>query len=379
MAHVDDGKLNALLDGELNDAEAAAIRSHVATCADCGRRLDQAKRFLEAAADVLGEPEPASPPAAQPRPSRTAKEVALDLDGVTQKSPAIGPSAGDGSAGPLFRGRPPRRPFDYTSVAWAATIALAIGVGFLADEVLQGRTATRLAATARPAGEGGGTQGTAGPTTQSPGPAVPAPAAPTPSTGPVARRPALPAPKTLNPRGPTTVLGHKQLAERSRVALPPAAASRSGRAARAARADSVPPAPPPAFRRITMEQAVDQLGGAIRLIDGMRSTRVEVGPGSLVAGARPDAAVVRVVYVEGGMQITLDQQRAGGASDSTTTGAPAPSAAAGAAGMSPGDTAFSTAPDGTNSMRWVDDRDFRLSLVGRLPPESLRRLAARVR
>ena len=81
MAHVDDGKLNALLDGELNDAEAAAIRSHVATCADCGRRLDQAKRFLEAAADVLGEPEPAGPTAAQPRPSRTAKEVALDLDG----------------------------------------------------------------------------------------------------------------------------------------------------------------------------------------------------------------------------------------------------------------------------------------------------------
>ena len=376
MAHVDDGKLNALLDGELNDAEAAAIRSHVATCADCGRRLDQAKRFLEAAADVLGEPEPAGPTAAQPRPSRTAKEVALDLDGVTQKSPAIGPSAGEGPAGPLFRGRPPRRPFDYTSVAWAATIALAIGVGFLADEVMHARTATRLAATARPAGEGGGTQGTAGATTLPP---APAPAAPTPSTEAVARRPALPAPKTLNPRGPTTVLGHKQLAERSRVASPPAAASRSGQAARAGRADSVPPAPPSAFRRITMEQAVDQLGGAIRLIDGMRSTRVEVGPGSLVAGARRDAAVVRVVYVEGGVRITLDQQRAGGASDSTTTVAPAPSAAAGAAGMSPGDTAFSTAPDGTNTMRWVDDRDFRLSLAGRLPPESLRTLAARVR
>ena len=51
MAHVDDGTLNALLDGELEAARAAEVRAHLASCAECSARFDEAKRFL--AADFL--------------------------------------------------------------------------------------------------------------------------------------------------------------------------------------------------------------------------------------------------------------------------------------------------------------------------------------
>ncbi len=357
-SHVSDGRLNALLDGELGETDAAAIRSHVASCATCRQRLDQAQRFLEQAADVLGDPQPPAPPdgaaslppaspaasaadAPARRPSKTAKEVAVDLDGATQQSPAIRSNVDEGP--PLFRGRQPRRGFDATSLAWAATIALAVGVGYLANEVLHARATMRGAA--RPAGGSPAGAAAAAPVAAGGAPEVAAPA--------VEAKPALPPPKTLNPRGTVSVLGHKRL---------------DGRPGAAAVAR-------PALRRASMEQAVIRLGGAIRLLDGMRSSGVLMGPGSLVAGASGDRDVVRILYRAAGQPVSLDQQRvgAGGA------GGPAGGAAAAANGITPGDTLFATAPDGKNAMRWLDERGFWLSITARLPPDSLRRLATRVR
>ncbi len=378
MAHVDDGKLNALLDGELDAAEATVIRGHLAGCPDCSRRLEEARRFLAGAAEVLGDLEPPLPgaqavgAAAGWRASRTAKEAAVDLDGATQKSPALGPGPGEAHAAPLFRSRPPRRALDYTSLAWAATIALAIGVGFLGNEVLHARAAARAAAAGQRGAPGGAAGAGTGTAASAPAPSTPASpaAAAAPVAGTGGRAPSLPRPKTLNPRGATTVLGRKHLDAR--------AAAAGARPAPAP--DSQPALAPaaPAFRRVPLERAVDRLGGAVRLIDGLRSARVETGPGSLVAGARRDAPVVRVVYVEGGLRITLDQQRVDGQADTAAAG-PAAEGAGAAPALSIGDTAFTTAADGANSMRWLDGRGFWLELTAQLPPESLRQLAIRVR
>jgi hypothetical protein len=68
----------------------------------------------------------------------------------------------------------------------------------------------------------------------------------------------------------------------------------------------------PAPRRITLDEAVTQLGGSIRLIDGLAPQRVELLSGVDVAGADPDRQVVRIYYEEPDLGlITLDQQRPG--------------------------------------------------------------------
>ncbi len=175
MSHVDDGQLNALLDGELAPADAQAIEAHVASCAVCARRLEEARQFLAESSsllDVLVPPElpvarpevpapaaglvgatpvapaldlaPAVPaPAAggERRPTRTAKEVALDIDGSTQKSPAIRPifpreveRRAAAAAEESTKGAPKRR-VDWTQLAWAATVVLAMGVTWMVSEI----------------------------------------------------------------------------------------------------------------------------------------------------------------------------------------------------------------------------------------------------
>ncbi|HVO35958.1 MAG TPA: zf-HC2 domain-containing protein, partial [Gemmatimonadales bacterium] len=146
MSHVDDGKLNALLDGELDAAEADAVRAHIAACAECARRLEEANQFLAGAADLLGAldlPATANAPATPVRRvSKTAKEVAVDIDGATQKSPAIRPN--------LPEPAPAARPrFDFTTLSWAAMVVLAIGVGYLANEVRHVRSGTPVSQGAR--------------------------------------------------------------------------------------------------------------------------------------------------------------------------------------------------------------------------------------
>lgn len=65
-------------------------------------------------------------------------------------------------------------------------------------------------------------------------------------------------------------------------------------------------------RRITLEEAVGHLGGSIQLIDGLSPQRVELLSGSEVPGADPARQVVRVYYEEPDLgMITLDQQRPG--------------------------------------------------------------------
>jgi hypothetical protein len=177
MEHVDDGQLNALLDGELEAAAAARVRSHLDGCSACRGRFEEARRFLEEAGallDVLAPPgveplhkaagpvgaEPPVPrrvpvtakeaaidPAAAPRRvSKTAKEVAIDLDGRTQKTPAVRPLFSretDRSAAeePVVAPRRPR--MDWTQLSWAAIVVLALSVGYLANEIRRGGSTRR--------------------------------------------------------------------------------------------------------------------------------------------------------------------------------------------------------------------------------------------
>jgi len=123
MSHVDDGMLHAYLDGELAPVDARGVDAHVAQCPDCRRRLDEERALIARAAELLAL---ATPPDRQVPPFR-AGDV---------KAPAR----------VWWRVRLP--------LAWAATVALALGIGsYLGREATPARQAElatdRAAARAR--------------------------------------------------------------------------------------------------------------------------------------------------------------------------------------------------------------------------------------
>ncbi|HEV8265901.1 MAG TPA: zf-HC2 domain-containing protein [Gemmatimonadales bacterium] len=98
MSHVDEGTLHAYLDGEQLPAERALLEAHVAECPACRARLDEERALIERASHLLGlaqAPERAAPPP------------------------------------PLHQLRHPRLAWRLRMpLAWAATVVLAIGVGY---------------------------------------------------------------------------------------------------------------------------------------------------------------------------------------------------------------------------------------------------------
>jgi hypothetical protein len=107
MSHVDDGTLHAYLDGELTPVERARLEGHVAECAACRNRLEEERALIERASGLLGlaqPPERAAPPLHQLR------------------RPSV-----------VWRLRVP--------VAWAATVVLALGIGYYAGGTPGGRAA----------------------------------------------------------------------------------------------------------------------------------------------------------------------------------------------------------------------------------------------
>jgi len=96
MLHVDDGALHAYLDGELTPVERARLEAHVAECAACRTQLDEERALIERASGLLGlaqPPERAMPPLHQLRRPRLT-----------------------------WRLRVP--------IAWAASVVLALGLGY---------------------------------------------------------------------------------------------------------------------------------------------------------------------------------------------------------------------------------------------------------
>src|SRR2546425_1860690 len=98
MSHVDEGTLHAYLDGELPSAERAALEAHLAGCATCRANLTEERALRERATAVLGSARPAE------RPAPPLEQL---------------------------RREPKRSPWRVRrSFAWAASIALALGLGY---------------------------------------------------------------------------------------------------------------------------------------------------------------------------------------------------------------------------------------------------------
>ena len=98
MSHVDEGTLHAYLDGELPSSERVTLEAHVAQCATCRASLEEERALRARASTLLGSVRP---------PER-----------------AIPPLE-------ALRRAPRRLPWHVrTPFAWAASIALALGLGY---------------------------------------------------------------------------------------------------------------------------------------------------------------------------------------------------------------------------------------------------------
>jgi hypothetical protein len=158
MRHVDDGTIHAWLDEQITDpAEAAWIEKHFSECATCHARLTAESATIDRAQALLAQAAPSGE-----RPSFEAL--------VARAGHAIASEASDT---PVVRARRERM---FLQAAWAASLALAVGLGWAARD-LTGRDASdgfpAAAVTAPPAG-----------TISAPAERVDAPrAATTPATG----------------------------------------------------------------------------------------------------------------------------------------------------------------------------------------------------
>ena len=98
MSHVDEGTLHAYIDGELPPNERTALEAHLAQCATCRATLAEERALLERASALLGSARPVERPAPPFEQLRRSQK---------------------------------RSPWHVrTSFAWAASIMLALGLGY---------------------------------------------------------------------------------------------------------------------------------------------------------------------------------------------------------------------------------------------------------
>lgn len=358
MSHLDEGLLTALLDHELDEAERLAAESHLAACEECRRLLDEVKTLATEADHLVARVE--LPPA------RVAASPAAKQASRTWITPR------------------------WRAVAWAASVTLAAGLGWLASDLRYQPARETLAD--RPA-DGVGDQ-----RLQS------KPAAPTSGAAPASAAPAAPAqedkvapasrqePQAVNlaqarrnapetrradvevgagTRGSVAPREGQPLAAKSAASPAPAPAALAGQSTQPANAMSAAKEKDLAgFQDAGMEEAVRTLAGSIRLLDGLQPKRIMQGSGEMLSGADPKLPVVRVVYEDPpGRELWLDQQRPS-ESDRDRLRAPGELLA--------GDTTLTRGARGSSSLRWIDEHGFRLALTGFLAVDSLHRLALRI-
>lgn len=371
MQHADEGSLNAYLDGELTPAEVVELERHLSVCAPCRAKLAEVKSFF-------GE----------------ADELVTLLDHVPPgtKASATAPKAV----------RP--RVLRPATIAWAASVVLAAGIGYAWHE--------ETAVPSAPSALAENTQ-----VATYPAPALAQPTAPSTAGASVAvppretaRRdapPPTPAASTPTPLAAAEVAGQttspprpeQDLAASGAVALSAGIVSKSTTSDRGADnvayIDGVPvdtaaarqrqllafgPAKTPEPKRITIDEAVDLLGGSIQLIDGLTPQRVELLAGVDVTGADPARQVVRVYYEEPDLGlVTLDQQRPGPSFDSRRPESPAAIPPVSVAPAMPQSDAMARAYRApVNNVTWRADGVW-LSLTTRLTKERMAALQARVK
>lgn len=111
MSHIDEGLMHAYLDGETAGAERSGLEQHLAGCAECRARLQEARALRDRSTAILSGSGPAT---VTPPP----------FEEVVARSRAI---------------EARRRVFHLnrlTALGWAATLVIAVGVGWLARGTL---------------------------------------------------------------------------------------------------------------------------------------------------------------------------------------------------------------------------------------------------
>jgi hypothetical protein len=125
MPHLDEGTLHALLDGELDVAEAREVQSHLGTCVACGSRLQEVKQFLNEADRLVGALEmpagaAASPTPPPPRQSPPFRRPQRDPESWEETPVLLLPDNSDALA---------RRRRWFRALRWAAMIVVVVGGG----------------------------------------------------------------------------------------------------------------------------------------------------------------------------------------------------------------------------------------------------------
>jgi hypothetical protein len=138
MQHVDEGTLHALLDGELPAEEAAQIRLHFATCPSCSTRLDEARQLLAETERLVSALEL---PDAGARSTRTHAAPESRAAGAADRTVAdvLVPPSPSTPLPPLDpvvlipENPTPRevRRSRLRYMAWAATVLVAVGAGYV--------------------------------------------------------------------------------------------------------------------------------------------------------------------------------------------------------------------------------------------------------
>lgn len=329
MPHLDEGQLHAYLDDQLSDGttgERGAVEHHLAECAECRSKLETERRVRDQVQAVLRATGPAavSPPPFEAVLKRAAQQRA--------------------------------RPFGMrrmVALAWAASLALALTVGWYARSLILVKAEPGAAAGAAAAAE----TPAAGEQLQ----AKAIQAGPLTSTaGPAGHRRDVANLATAQAKAAVDTEAERHVAEAPAPAVPSAPALRRQAEPREAELHGAAPAlPGQAWVTVTAAEAERRLGGPLATIPGLPSL------GTSVYGAG-EAVVARTIQVLGpGQAIELVQQRAA-APDRER--AAAPSAQAG--------RTLRDEPGVSVTVQWEG-----FSVTGRalVPADSLRKLLDRLR
>lgn len=156
MSHISEGLVHAHIDGALGpgDREWASAETHLAHCGDCQRRLVEARGLREAAAEILAD-------AGAVSAERPAFDELVAEASRRRTRAVVSPTKTAGRAGSGTRPSWWRSP---ARLAWAASLALAVGAGWMGRALLvppervpavnqEVRTADEIAATERVLGD----------------------------------------------------------------------------------------------------------------------------------------------------------------------------------------------------------------------------------